>query len=697
MIAELVITAILSVSASPAVVDDLPLRYRKWIDEEVVYIISDKERRIFFQLTSDAQRDRFIEEFWEQRDPSPGTDKNEFKDEHYSRIEYANKWLGRETRKPGWKTDMGRMHILLGAPKDVRRYYDSQHLVPLEMWFYEADPRLGVPPFFYCIFFKKFGVGDYILYDPAMHGPEALIFLSAGESFEQATQKIFLVDPELAQASINLVPTEMADIETTVRPTLSSIQLTSQIENIPNYQRSADYAERILRGEPRVETRYAFDSSNMPSAFHVLKLAGGDSLLSYSFYFPAAKLDYGQYQDSVYTALEVLLSVLTEDGKTVVNRRTQLDKEFSPEEQQKLRRGGIAFEDHFLLLPGRYRVSLAVRNKITKVFYTAQANVEVPSFRARKLLVTDPVLFSKTEDFGNIGPNAVPPYSYGGLKFHPLLEEAIPQGQQVGVLYQVHAPIGVSGENAAEEVKVTYSLKNDEGALIKETSDTLLASGFDNLGTATVFWKLLTGDLPQGTYKIEIVATLGEESSKAASCSVTVRNQGLMDAPFYNYSRSINFNSPQPTLEKAQQLINLGEDELAVTLLSTAFEHWPADTALGSLYAEALANSGKRDEAIDVLLQIYLREPNEPEWKRRLGMLYLQTGKFKKAISFYENLRLQEGDSVEVLNPLGEAYRFSGEVDKAREIWERSLAIEPDQPRISRQLESLEKTSPEPN
>lgn len=102
--------------AMPAIAQDqdIPEKYHKWLQEEVVYIISDKEEELFTQLGNNSQRNRFIEEFWLERDPSPGSVKNEFREEHYRRIEYANNKFGRDTGSPGWKTDRGKYYILLG-------------------------------------------------------------------------------------------------------------------------------------------------------------------------------------------------------------------------------------------------------------------------------------------------------------------------------------------------------------------------------------------------------------------------------------------------------------------------------------------------------------------------------------------------------------------------------------------------------
>jgi GWxTD domain-containing protein len=76
---------------------DLPLQYRRWLEEEVVYIISPKERDVFLQLEADRERETFMKAFWKQRDETPDTEKNEFREEHYRRITYANQWFGRDT------------------------------------------------------------------------------------------------------------------------------------------------------------------------------------------------------------------------------------------------------------------------------------------------------------------------------------------------------------------------------------------------------------------------------------------------------------------------------------------------------------------------------------------------------------------------------------------------------------------------
>jgi len=96
---------------------ELESPYRTWRDVDVAYIITEGERRAFDQLSNDEERDQFIEQFWLRRDPTPDTIENEFKEEHYRRIAYANEHFA--SGIPGWKTDRGRIYIVYGPPDEI--------------------------------------------------------------------------------------------------------------------------------------------------------------------------------------------------------------------------------------------------------------------------------------------------------------------------------------------------------------------------------------------------------------------------------------------------------------------------------------------------------------------------------------------------------------------------------------------------
>jgi GWxTD domain-containing protein len=103
-----------------ALKQELSKPYKKWLDEDVVYIITDEERAAFRQLSNDEERDNFIEAFWQRRDPTPDTEENEYKEEHYQRIAYANEHFAAGV--PGWKTDRGRIYIVFGKADEVESH-----------------------------------------------------------------------------------------------------------------------------------------------------------------------------------------------------------------------------------------------------------------------------------------------------------------------------------------------------------------------------------------------------------------------------------------------------------------------------------------------------------------------------------------------------------------------------------------------
>ncbi|HKF03231.1 MAG TPA: GWxTD domain-containing protein [Candidatus Sulfotelmatobacter sp.] len=103
-----------------ALKQELSKPYKKWLDEDVAYIITDEERAAFRQLSNDEERDNFIEAFWQRRDPTPDTEENEFKEEHYQRIAYANEHFAAGV--PGWKTDRGRIYIVFGKADEVESH-----------------------------------------------------------------------------------------------------------------------------------------------------------------------------------------------------------------------------------------------------------------------------------------------------------------------------------------------------------------------------------------------------------------------------------------------------------------------------------------------------------------------------------------------------------------------------------------------
>jgi len=134
--------------------------YMKWLNEDVVYIIADRERAAFLKLTTDEERDKFIEQFWERRDPTPGAAENQFKKEHYRRLAFANRHYRTPSGGEGWRTDRGHMYIVYGPPDEIESHpAHSLAQYPFEAWMYHHIQGIG--DHVTITFVDRTGTGDY--------------------------------------------------------------------------------------------------------------------------------------------------------------------------------------------------------------------------------------------------------------------------------------------------------------------------------------------------------------------------------------------------------------------------------------------------------------------------------------------------------------------------------------------------------
>jgi len=181
--------------------DGGPPLYRTWLEQDVVWIITPEEKAAFKALQNDEQREDFVTAFWQRRNPGPDDYENEFKEEHYRRIAYANEHFG--NGDPGWKTDRGRIYITYGKPDHVAAYSaqdthpqaeDGQNYagLPVETWSYRYLEGVGMDVVI--DFVDICGCGDY-----RMRMPEEIrnaLLLAPSELVGRRTEMHGPVDPE---------------------------------------------------------------------------------------------------------------------------------------------------------------------------------------------------------------------------------------------------------------------------------------------------------------------------------------------------------------------------------------------------------------------------------------------------------------------------------------------------------------------
>ncbi|MGH9322084.1 MAG: GWxTD domain-containing protein, partial [Vicinamibacteria bacterium] len=429
-------------ASSTALADDrlerLTPEHRNWLEKEVVYIVTEMEREAFLGIETADVRNRFIEAFWKRRDPNPATIQNEFKEEHYRRIEYANDVLGRETARPGFRTDRGRYYILLGEPREIQRY-DREELQPIELWFYQGDLTLGLPPSFYLLFFKPYTVGEFELYHPTFHGPMALVIDAQARAPEnqRALEMLREVSVELARASLSFDPAERA-YEAGAISSAGTDVLIGRIEDSPKRGVRTDYLDAWRRYGRRVSADYSFNFVPSRATFAILSGPDGTSFVHYSIEIDPQNfnLETDEGRTRFYTVVDLGLEIRGVGGDLVVAKEREIPFELTPSQFDQVQASPVAIQGAFPIVPGDYNVSLIARNRVLKQYTVAERDVHVAPL-AETPALSHVVLGFRTEIASPGEEGEVRPFQLGRQLVHPAADGVFAFGETVHVLLQV--------------------------------------------------------------------------------------------------------------------------------------------------------------------------------------------------------------------------------------------------------------------
>ena len=676
-------------------IEKLPHRYRKWLTEDAVYIISSYEREGFLSLTSDELRDRFIEEFWQTRDPTPGTSLNEFKVEHYKRIQIANRLFGRTAAKTGWKDERGKLLIQLGEPIHRESFPMSGRLYPVERWFYHSDPLSGLPTFFNILFFKPYGAGKFELYDPVIHGPEKLVggilfgndtnTINSDRRF--ALEKIGEVSPEVMQASMSLLPDDPFDRDQLIA-SMSSRRLMGRIEDFNNRQPfDESYVERLLSGEPEVEIEYSFRNMSMVGAFMGAFVPGGGTVLHYSVEVPPASLTLQRYDDRISGALEILGRVFTAAGDVAV---TQIDEQIeiamSNRELKRLQANPFAYQDTIPLLPGRYRIQLIVRNKVTREFGVVDGSVTVPE-RGPGPSLSSVMLSAQSRPLPDL---RLRPFGIGDRIYHPV--RAVPAGTEFLAFFQVGYPEGLY--QVGERLTVRYYVaRPDQDERLAEGSIRLrpnpVYEGHVTVGNLRVPLR----DVGPGDYelRVELSDEQGRQSRRRTRFTVY---PGEPPRPPWVYAEPGHLTPGRVAIAYADQYEVLGAEADVLAALERAQSHADVERQARLRLAEKRL-ARKEYELARAAVEPLADERSASTYTLLLlGLARSGSGDAEGAIAALERSLRNSPRSTQVMNLLAEEWLRSGDRDKAVTLLKRSLEADPTQPGLQALLKEAEAVVP---
>jgi len=406
-------------------VDKLPGHHKKWLLEEVPYLISEVERDVFLGLESEQEREAFVEAFWRKRDENPATLENEYRDEHYKRLAYVNEFFGRDTFREGFETDRGRYYILLGPPRNRQNFDGSDAVYPSELWFYDNPDlkRYGLPPFFSLLFFQRHGAGELEIYSPVLDGPQTLLTgpdtksADFRQDVERAYDKLYEVDPELAQAALSF-RTDEGDTAQFSGVSFGTMELMDQIVKIPFHGLDTSYAERLDFERGAVESDYLFRYVASAGAVDVLEGDGGVSFVHWVIEVPPENIAFvldresGVYGSAFIVSVE---AVLRDDPNVVViQSRNESFVELKESEQASLHRP-FAYSGMTPLVPGEYDFRVILRNR------ACPSRVEKECIKSYTLLDHEVDVPAET------GKAVVPPLDEDADEAEPLLP--LPEAQ----------------------------------------------------------------------------------------------------------------------------------------------------------------------------------------------------------------------------------------------------------------------------
>jgi len=655
----------------------LPENYKKWLDEEVVYIIGSTERDVFLQLKTDRERELFIEAFWRHRDPTPGTPENEFKTEHFRRINYANHFFGRQTTRPGWKTDRGRVYIILGEPNDIQRFDAQTMTYSAEVWFYQGKENLGLPPGFNLVFFQEGGSGEFVLYSPVRHGPMALLNSWVGDplDYQKAYEQLQEVSPNLATYSLSLIPGEQSSA--IGRPSLASDLLIQRVEMSPRIQLEEKYAQKFLQYKDIVEVDYSTNYIESDSLVKVFKEPSGYSFVHFAL--EPARLSVNAYENKYFTVLKISGKVTDTEGKTIYQFDRDINFNLDEEQIKTANLKPLNIHDMFPLIPGEYNFSLILKNEASKEFSTLERKLLI-SGEETPLQMTSLILGFKASRVER-QDNRLKPFRLGAYQVYFQPNRTFTTKDNLVVGFQIYG-LNPGLSERAELRFVFFKNEQEFRSFSKKTGE------YSELPNFVTEYPL--ADFSPAHYKIRVSLLVDSREVVSAAEEFDISHLAALRRPWVYSKILAEPENPVYDYIIGTQLFNRGKTSEAKAKLEEAFRKNPQSIDFALSLAQAYLVLAEYNKVAPILAP-FLNLPKPPKYELYmiLGKAYQSAGEPEKAIQVFDQGISHYGINVNILNALGDCYFQLGKAEEALVTWKKSLELNPDQPQIKKYVETL--------
>jgi len=497
---------------------ELDSQYKQWLNEDVIYIISPEERNAFLQLDTNEEREQFIEQFWLRRSSNPDLPDNDFKEEHYRRIAYANEHFA--SGIPGWKTDRGRLYIMWGPADEVDSHpsggtYDrpmeegggSTTTYPWETWRWRYLEGIGENVIIE--FVDPSGSGEYhITMDPSekdalLHVPGAGLSLLESMGMASKTDRFTRSDGTNLPTALGGTPASMDEF--------NRLELYAKIQKPPEVKfkdLEAIVTARIVRDQLKFTWRTDF-----------MKVTNDTVLVPITVQVSNGQLNF-QAKDGIHSAtMNVFGRVSTLTGRVVQTFEDPVSKDF-PDSlfQQSLKLQSI-YQKAVPLRPGLYRLDIVIKDVQSGNVGVINTRLAVPRYADEKLDASSLILADQLEHVPakQIGTGQ---FVLGSTKVRPRLDSNFATSDRMGIYLQVY---NLKADDKTHKSSATFQFTVKKGAeqilQFKETSEEMKQTG----DQVTIERWLPLASLAPGKYSIEINATDGianQSISKTAEFTI---------------------------------------------------------------------------------------------------------------------------------------------------------------------------------
>ena len=651
-------------------IKNLAPNYQDWL-EIVTPIITETEKEVFLKLKTDRERDRFINMFWQIRDPDRDTAENEFYRDYLERVRFADQNFSVGSSRRGCLTERGYYYLLLGKPLERHIYATQSDLWPMELWFYKGEEQYGLPGYFYLIFYQPEGVGDYRLYYPGVEGPEKLVIPSLGRQTmtrSNALEVLKRINAELAKAALSYLPED----QSANFSSLSSQTIIAAIKSLPEKKFATAYARNYLSYKDLVEVDY---SHNYISSSAVVKVFNQDGLNFIHWSLEPDRINFAENW-GIYSAIyELTIRVEDKSGQTIMGRTEEVPLRLNRQQFEAHARQRLAFQDLFPLLPGDYKVLYLLKNKTARDFTSYETALSIPPESAAPLL--SPLLLYHS--FSPARDNQFKAFTFDGHEFLISARNEFSQAEKLSVYARLEKKLVQTADLA---VKLTLKNMDSSSQVSFERK-----YGQEIINNKGEIWcePLDLSQFKPGYYQLEVSLLEGDKVKATQKDNLIILSAAALTAPWV-YAR---VHQPPPSTEwmklLASQHFLKGNYAEARKLLEDILAR-QSDDESRLLLAKTFYALGDYRQSLSLALAVYEKTRNR-EAGKVIALDYASLKDWKPALIYLEEL-LSEGTEVSVLNLAAEAHFNLGEKEKAVALLEKSLSLIPDQPEIKARLAS---------